>query len=800
MLARRVGALIALLFALTAIAAPAALARSDAKRAAPSLLERAGDRPEDSTPNAISPFDLHGTPFGHLPAVQENIEIVSKLNLIHPQTGQPVVEAQVADVAVHKGYAYLNAWDSVTCEGGGTFVVDIRNPAAPRQVSFIPALEPYYHGEGAHVVSISTPQFTGDILAVNDETYGSNVNTVNDCEPDNLTRGGFDLYDVSDPANPRTLVQVASDQHETSATDDTLIPNSYHSVFVWQDGPRAYLVASDNVEFNDVDIFDITDPRNPELIADLDPTFDLPEGEQIVSLAALGGNLLHHDVVVKRIAGQMRMLVSYWDAGYLQLNVDDPADPKYITDTNFDEPDTLTGFDPPEGNAHQAEYSHDNQFFLAADEDFRIYRADDFSITTGEDAGEYPSSQVPGGQSVVSLPDRTLNGPVVYGGYGCDMSAPVPLRAAVDVGPLAAGEEAILVLQRGPVDDPSATEEACFPGEKAANADEAGWDAVLLVNRHHGNADLDDANCGSGGFDRAVIAVCTTHEAFHRLFGTTPNFDLPVPAGDAPPLGTVGERISADSIFDGWGYAHLYDANTSEEIGAFAIPEALDERYAEGFGDLTIHEFATDPETNLAYASYYAGGLRVFRFSRAAGLEQVGAFIDPEGSNIWGVEQFTDAAGNRLIAASDRDFGLVIAKYTGPGAVLAKPPAPPAPAPLPPKAVPASFFKFGSLKRLTIRNRRASATITVPGAGTAKVVLKGRVGKRVMTLGRTTATATRAGSLRLTVRVSASTNRLLRRTLARRSTRRTSGVLQVTFTATGGTGLTRNKSVSIGVG
>ena len=70
----------------------------------------------------------------------------------------------------------------------------------------------------------------------------------------------------------------------------------------------------------------------------------------------------------------MRMLVSYWDAGYLQLDVDDPVNPTYITDTDFDEPDPLTGLDPPEGNAHQAEYSHDNQFFLAADEDFGPFR------------------------------------------------------------------------------------------------------------------------------------------------------------------------------------------------------------------------------------------------------------------------------------------------------------------------------------------------------------------------------------------------------------------------------------------
>ena len=143
----------------------------------------------------------------------------------------------------------------------------------------------------------------------------------------------------------------------------------------------------------------------------------------------------------------------------------------------------------------------------------------------------------------------------------------------------------------------------------------------------------------------------------------------------APPAGTQGLEIEVASDHDGWGYAHLYDAATSEELDAFAIPESLDSRFAAGFGDLSIHEFATDPATNLAYASYYAGGVRVLRFSRANGLEQVGSWISPDaegqgpGSNFWGIEQFTAANGERLIAGSDRDYGLVILRYTGPGAI-----------------------------------------------------------------------------------------------------------------------------------
>jgi len=53
------------------------------------------------------------------------------------------------------------------------------------------------------------------------------------------------------------------------------------------------------------------------------------------------------------------------------------------------------------------------------------------------------------------------------------------------------------------------------------------------------------------------------------------------------------------------------------------------------------------------------------------GLEQVGKFIDRGGNNFWGVEQFTTPDGERLVGASDRDFGLYIFRYTGPGAAAA---------------------------------------------------------------------------------------------------------------------------------
>jgi hypothetical protein len=607
-----------------------------------------------------------------LPPAAENLELVGELS---PQHFGRLRNGEIADLAVHKGYAYLNSWDSTACNRGGVYVVDIRDPAHPEEVSYIPPIQPFYHGEGAHAISMDTPQFKGDLLAVNDETWGSNL--ANTCGPPDLTGGGFDLYDVTDPTHPKVLVQGAGDRDAGTpddTSDDTARGNSFHSVFVWQAGPRAYLVASDNIELTDVDIFDITDPKHPVQVGDFDLAEMFPQildGEQ-----SNGGAVFNHDMIVKKIGDRYRLLASYWDAGYVQLDVTDPAHPVYVTDTTFSAEDPLfpgSGL-TPEGNAHEAEFSFDNQFFLAADEDFAPFRAGAFTI----DGAEFPAAGVSGGASAASLPDHTLNGPTYYGGYGCNESAPIPTRASINP-VLAPGEEAIIVLQRGPVDDPAAPdpEVACFPGEKARNAIAAGWDAVLLTNRHLGSEDLDEPYCGAGDFeDQVIVTLCTTHAGFHEIFGITDDdFSLPVPEGHHPALGTAGKKVRGESELDGWGYAHLYDAKTSELLDSYAIPEALDPRFAFGFGDLTIHEFATDPTEPLAYAAYYGGGMRVFRFSRADGLVPTGKFIDDDGngSNFWGVEQFTGSDGERYIAGSDRDFGLQIFRYTGPGA--ARPPA-----------------------------------------------------------------------------------------------------------------------------
>jgi hypothetical protein len=571
----------------------------------------------------------------------------------------------VADVAVSPDhqYAFLANWGEPDCavnpEAGGqnspdagAWVIDISDPANPVEVGFIPSSQDSRPGEGMQVIELSTKWFTGDVLLMNNEACGPNF------------KGGVSLWDVTNPLKPKKLSEHFGDR--SALIGDV---NTIHSVFGWQAGDRAFIVMTDNEEFPDVDIMEITNPHRPRLIAELDLN-DFGVAQPEIGLT----DSFLHDMVVKQIDGEWLMLLSYWDGGWTILNVDDPANPVYVADFEYPavDPELLEELGvslTPEGNAHQAEWTIDNRFIIGTDEDFAPYRTDEFEITTGPHAGVYPSVIVPGGQAPAILPDLTLNGPVVYGGYGCPDSDPIPspedIPGYLDM--LEPGEETIIVLQRGPVGDPSAPEEACFPGEKAHEAALAGWDAVLFVNHHTGEAAGGEPFCGSGAFVDDIVAVCTTHAAFHRLFGLEP-LDPPWTYPEDIAIGTIGEEIEVGSIFDGWGYVWLIDAATLEPLDTFAIPEAHDPDFAFGFGDLSVHEVAVDPQDpSLAYLSYYAGGLRAIQIQCAdpadtstCELVEVGGYLDPMGNDFWGVQTFVGDDGRTYILASDRDSGLWI--------------------------------------------------------------------------------------------------------------------------------------------
>ena len=572
----------------------------------------------------------HGATQGHLfpEGTSSNVQLVSKLPL------KNVVPEKVADVGVFNGYAYVAAWGVVTCKYNGIHVVDIRNPATPKEVAFIGSKEGSYPGEGVQALHIDTPKFNGDILVSNNEK----------CK-DKTGFGGMNIYDITKPAHPTPLAEGIGDY--TVNGSGKKAANETHSVFAWDAGDKAYAVMVDNEEGTDVDIMDITDPRKAKLIAEYDLDQRFPQIRQ-----ASPSNLVEvflHDMVVKQIGTRQVMLLSYWDAGYVKIDVTDPLNPTYLGDTNFTNPDPEAAESgltvAPEGNGHQAEFTLDNAYVIGADEDFSPFAlvarsvTDNTAITAGQGSD---TVQLASGQSV--------EGVSVFVGRACigDPAVP-PGTSAVD----------IAVVERG----------VCTFTEKVASVIAAGgYDAILIFNRT--GTDACDGSLGMSVEGNILTFGVAPRSQGFALFGVTYD-NAACLAGTGPArlpiaLGTRGDTVRFVSQFDGWGYVHLFRNDASmTELDTYAIPQAHDPAYASGFGDLSVHEVATSGRRNdLAYFSYYSGGFRVAQIVEEE-LVEVGRFIDVGGSNFWGVETFTHN-GEEFVAASDRDYGLYIFKYTGP--------------------------------------------------------------------------------------------------------------------------------------
>jgi hypothetical protein len=615
-----------------------------------------GWNPEDGPPPAAA--EHPGGP-GHLPPGSRNMTLVSKLRLTD-------VEGGIADVAAFGNYAYLNKFSPECASNGGSGtgveIVDISDPTSPSNVGFIAAHQNSYVGEGVHVVHADTPSFTGDILIHNNET----------CNATAFAPSGASLWDVTDPTNPKPLSLNFGDPAPAVA-GQTFHTTHSAQLFVQRGvlpGGKDRVIATlqDNQDLADVDIFDVSNPAAPVLLAER----GLEDWPGAQGSYANGDTVFHHDMQHKRIGGHDYLLVSYWDAGQVLLNIDDPANPVFVGDSDFRVPDPLMPqFQIPEGNSHQSYWDADSEFILSTDEDFSPFRTN-FELTSGPNAGPYGAGEFGFTPLIDSRPDGTVGGPTVFGGRGCFAAGPNagpdavgdPMPPPASAIPAEPGEEKTVVFSRG----------GCFFSTKIAAGQDLGYDVVIVGQSHGGtrNGLLPDGFfCGGQGhdYDEQAAAICIGHRAMHLMFNDTPEYTGDE-GGDIP-VGTLGERYAASTEFDGWGYVQLHDARDPNLriIDSYAVPEALDEEFAEGFGTLSVHEVKTDPRANVnfGYLSYYNAGARVVQFSRNRGIVEKGFFIDEGGNHFWGIfpHRLGKSQGQPLLLYSDRDQGLYILRYTG---------------------------------------------------------------------------------------------------------------------------------------
>lgn len=535
------------------------------------------------------------------------LDVIGQLDLA-------VAPGHITDVWAHGAHAYLGSYFLPECslDHTGVHVIDISDPAAPTKVAFIES-PPGSRANDVKVEHLQTRHFQGELLVHTNEPCA-------DFHPRTQSMGrafipgqtGVALYDVTNPAKPRLMKQ-------------NFLDFPIHNTFLYQQGERAFMIVVDDVNDRDVHIVDITKPSAPREVAATGQP-DWPDLEVIPD-----GDAFLHDVWVQETAGRFIAYLSYWDGGLVLLDVTDPANPAFLGDSTYQDPDPLST-ERPEGNSHVAVPTADGELVFMGDEDFSP-----FGLETTFQGDLIPAAEAAFTKPIADLSDGTLQGPVQWtGGTGCEES---------DV-PAAKSSDHIALIQRGD----------CLFLTKGENAQAKGYQAFVVAN---------DAARG----DALVTMIAPGDETVD-----IPGLFVGHSTGETMKPVSPNGVLVARAFFDGWGYGRILDVTDPAdivELGQFATENVLEEPPPDG--DRTMHNVIV--RDRRAYISWYHEGMRVVDFSgcEAGGGQnsctptEVAHFVARPGdgfagdhSNFWGVYLHDHPDGNTYILGSDRDSGLWI--------------------------------------------------------------------------------------------------------------------------------------------
>lgn len=531
---------------------------------------------------------------GHGGSTSPELDLIGSLDLDLPGEN-------VTDVWAHGDYAYLGTFDSTMCSTDftGVHIIDISDPAAPTKVGFIPS-PPGTRANDVKIHHIETPSFSGDILVHSNEACGSPfVPRVHANGGASIPgQDGIAIYDVTDPLEPRSLKRNFGNY-------------PVHNTYSWQAGDNAYMLVVDDVNARDVHIVDITKPQSPREIA-VTGAPDWPDAVDNIG----DGEVFLHDVWAQQNDGQVTAYLSYWDLGLVLLDVTDPANPEFLGDSDYADPDPLSG-EFPAGNSHVAVPNADGSRVLMGDEDFSAG-----ALTVFEFEGtEYPATEGGFTPPVFTLTGGTFDGPVHWtGGEGC----------TEDEFDRAANPGEVALIQRG----------TCFFSTKAANAQALGYAGFVVAN---------DAARGDG----LITMSAGTDDVI-----TIPGFFVGHSTGEVMKADELGD-LHAEGIFDGYGYLRLLDVDDPAnivELDQFATENVFANPPLPG--DRTMHNVVVDDGT-LAYISWYREGMRVVDFGGDS-LTEVAHWDDgDDAASFWGV-YLHELDGQEYILGSDRFSGLYI--------------------------------------------------------------------------------------------------------------------------------------------
>jgi hypothetical protein len=644
----------ALLVGLTLILAAGVPARAG------HLDDGSGDAPNQSSPQHVRD---PSAPLADLDAASQIIsdgpsaKVVKNLQL--RGRGKRLAPQATTDVWAYKRFAYTGTFNS-PCggeEGAGIWVWDIRNKNKPRFVDIIES-EPGSRSNDVKVATMSS----GDILVHSNETCGTGG------------MGGFEVYNVDDPRNPVHLAtQRIHEPNEVLRTVFGGVNRGVHNLYLFTQGSRDYvaLATHGNAWFGSTQIFEITDPANPqfvsawgpELLCEEDYCSTDPYNETDPNVLVdhingwifclltpcFGGSQIRsvHDITVTEDGNLM--YAAAWDSGLVLLDISDPADPEVISIAI----DPVNGSLDGEVNSHSVWPSEDGTIVVEGEEDFNAWvtvqppgnltfgtgdppaplpgtaistsagddfegsqtgndgtvDADSLEVTSGPLAGNtYPAIELAGDQPKFA-DVGPVSGDIVWIGRACSATETMPADPILNADEIRDG--GIAVVRRG----------ACTFREKNFNAAAAGADAIVISN----NLRNDTPWSGIRVWDYSDPENPVLASTFDTVCSASPT---PIPECD--PLGTYS--------------VHNVIVETTDEGQVKA--------YLSWYWDGMLVLDVTDPYDPKEIARYF---------------DNSPAFLESNGGqphDFWGVGK---QPGEPWIYGSDRNGGLYIFIEQGSG-------------------------------------------------------------------------------------------------------------------------------------
>ena len=575
-------------------------------------------------------------------------------NLAVVGRGDRLVPDATTDVWAHDGFAYLGTFNEPcgTGEGyqagvapvalvqgvdqPGIPVFDVSNVHKPTYVGNIPSVE----GSRINDVKVASMN-SGDVLVHSNEACDGGP-------------GGFEIYDVSDPRNPVHLAHVQTDDVNVLLREQFGYTDfGVHNLYLFTRDGRDYVAAQVEGLLGNFQIFDITDPTSTELVGwwgaeqllhpDVDwaTTTDLGLITEAQSYLFSGfgasQNRFLHDFWVSD-DGRLAYLAN-WDAGLVRLDLTDLSSPRVVS-VAID----LTSEDG-EVNSHSVWPNDAGNIVVEGEEDFDPFKLQLF-IAEGL-IGIFDAAEATFTPSVVDLPGRQFAGTPVYIGLACDPSTV----------PAATGENQVAVALRG----------SCFFSDKVANAEAAGYDGVIIVNRE-GDDSLLSPSPATPGLQLDTPTIFVGHSTGLALFGASNVAEVTI--------GETGESLRGSAEPDGWSGFRIWDysdpqnpvlASTFNTVcSANPIDASCDPR-----GTYSSHNVIV--EGNTAYFSWYSDGVIVVDISdpynpvEIARYNPTGPAFEAQNGGIQDVWGIFKEENKPWIYASDRNGGLYILKTFGKG-------------------------------------------------------------------------------------------------------------------------------------